>query len=118
MKSVDESPEAHLYSKSSNKTLQQQIDVVAHFHAYKIRPERIAFRTGINLELVNQLIEGDNHQRLFKALLARHRRSRRDQRLQKSRRIKGIAQAELQDQIEKEYIDSLVAELAQPPPTK
>jgi hypothetical protein len=110
--------EDKLYSKSSNKTLQQQIDVVAHFHAYKIRPERIAFRTGINLELVNQLIKGDGHQRLFKALLARHRRSRRDQRLQKSRRIKGIAQAELQDQIEKEYIDSLVEELAQPTVTQ
>jgi hypothetical protein len=118
MKHADESQEARLYNKSSNKTLQQQIDVVAHFHAYKIRPERIAFRTGINLELVNQLIEGDGHQRLFKALLARHRRSRRDQRLQKSRRIKGIAQAELQDQIEKEYIDSLVEELAQPSLTK
>ena len=118
MKHTDESQEARLYSKSSNKTLQQQIDVVAHFHAYKIRPERIAFRTGINLELVNQLVEGDDHQRLFKALLARHRRSRHNQRLQKSRRIKGIAQAELQDQIEKEYIDSLVEELAQPSLTK
>jgi hypothetical protein len=114
MKHAHESQEARLYSKSSNKTLQQQIDVVAHFHAYKIRPERIAFRTGINLELVTQLILGEGHQRLFKALLARHRRSRRDQRLQKSKRVKGIAQAELQDQIEKEYIDSLVQELAQP----
>jgi hypothetical protein len=55
---------------------------------------------------------------LFKALLARHRRRRRDQRLQKSKRIKGIAQAELQDQIEKEYIDSLVEELAQPTVTQ
>ncbi len=118
MKPTDETQGVLPYSKSSNKTLQQQIDVVAHFHAYKIRPERIAFRTGINIELVNQLIGGDDHQRLFKALLARHRRSRRDQRLQKSRRIKGIAQAELQDQIEKEYIDSLVAELAQPSLTK
>ena len=118
MKHADESQQAVLYSKSSNKTLQQQIDVVAHFHAYKIRPERISFRTGIGLELVNQLILGDSHQRLFKALLARHRRSRRDQRLQKSHRIKGIAQAELQDQIEKEYINSLVEELAQPDLTK
>jgi hypothetical protein len=118
MKHAEQEGKGMLYSKSSNKSLQQQIDVVAHFHAYKIRPERIAFRTGITIELVNQLIEGDKHQRLFKALLARHRRSRRDQRLQKSRRIKGIAQAELQDQIEKEYIDSLVEELSQPSLTK
>jgi hypothetical protein len=118
MKRSEQEGKDKLYSKSSNKTLQQQIDVVAHFHAYKIRPERIAFRTGINLELVNQLIEGDDHQRLFKALLARHRRRRRDQRLQKSKRIKGIAQADLQDQIEKEYIDSLVEELTQPTVTQ
>jgi hypothetical protein len=118
MKHAEQEGKDMLYSKSSEKTLQQQIDVVAHFHAYKIRPERIAFRTGIDIELVNQLIMGDGHQRLFKALLARHRRSRRDQRLQKSKRIKGIAQADLQDQIEKEYIDSLVEELAQPSLTK
>jgi hypothetical protein len=118
MKHAEQEGKDMLYNKSSEKTLQQQIDVVAHFHAYKIRPERIAFRTGIDIELVNQLIKGDGHQRLFKALLARHRRSRRDQRLQKSKRIKGIAQADLQDQIEKEYIDSLVEELAQPSLTK
>ena len=90
-------------SKVSEKSLRQQIDVVAEFHAYKIHPQRIAYRTGIELELVTELINGDNHQRLFKSLVARHRKSRRDQRLQKSLRKKGIAQAELQDKIELEY---------------
>lgn len=104
--------------KTSSKTLQQQIDVVAQFHAYKIRPERIAYRTGIDLTLVTELISGDKHQRLFRALLARHRRDRRDQRLQKSRRIKGIAQAELQDQIEKDYINSLIENLSHPEATQ
>lgn len=106
------------YAKASHKTLQQKIDVVAQFHAHKIRAERIAYRTGIDIELVAGLVAGDSHQRLFKALLARHRKNRRDQRLQQSRRVKGIAQAELQDQIEKDYINSLVEELAQPAPTK
>jgi hypothetical protein len=106
------------YAKSSNKTLQQQIDVVAQFHAYRIQPERIAYRTGIDANLVTDLINGSIHQRLFKALLARHRKDRRDQRLQKSRRIKGIAQAELQDQIEKDYINSLIENLSQPGTTK
>ncbi len=92
------------YSKSSDKSLQQQIDVVAHFHAYKIRPERIAFRTGINIELVTQLIAGDQHQRLFKALLTRHRQSRREQRLKQSLKVKGIAQAALQQKIEQEHL--------------
>ena len=66
------------YAKTSSKTLQQQIDVVAQFHAYKIRPDRIAYRTGIAIELVTGLIDGELHQRLFKAQLASHRKSRRD----------------------------------------
>lgn len=93
--------------KSSSKTLQQKIDVVAEFHAHKIPAQRIAYRTGIELALVTQLIAGESHQRLFKARLAAHRRARRDQRLQHSLRIKGIAQATLQDQIEQDYQQTL-----------
>ena len=95
------------YAKVSEKNLRQQIDVVAEFHAYKIHPQRIAYRTGIELQLVTELINGDSHQRLFKASLARHRKARRDQRLQKSFRKKGIAQAELQDKIEQDYQASI-----------
>lgn len=90
-------------TKKSGKTLQQQIDVVAEFHAHKISPQRIAYRTGIEFELVSQLINAEKHQRLFNVLLARHRKRRRDQRLHKSLRTKGIAQATLQDQIEEDY---------------
>ena len=93
--------------KVSNKPLDEQISVVAEFHAHKIQPQRIAYRTGIALDFVNQLLTGERYQRLFKAMLARHRRARRDQRLQKSLRNKGIAQAVLQDQIEQEYADTL-----------
>ncbi len=95
------------YAKTSRKTLQEQIDVVAEFHAHQIRPERIAYRTGIALALVRELIEGDSHQALFRARLARHRRARRDQRLRQSRRHRGIRQADLQDAIEREYREDL-----------
>lgn len=81
--------------------------MVAEFYAHKISPERIAFRTGINLEFVSQLLNGDIHERLFAHLLTRHRKGRRDQRLKKSLRIKGIRQATLQDEIELEYTKSL-----------
>ncbi|MEH6910911.1 MAG: hypothetical protein V7459_10000 [Oceanicoccus sp.] len=94
---------ADSYSKISSKSLKQQIDVVAEFHAYKIHPLRIAYRTGIDATLVQHLVNGEDHQRLFKAALARHRKSRRDQRLHKSLRHKGIAQTELQHQIEQDY---------------
>jgi hypothetical protein len=96
-----------LTPKLSHKSLQQQIDVVAEFHAHKISPERIAYRTGIDLNLVIALINGESHQRLFTKLLGLHRKSRRDQRLKKSLRHKGIGQAMMQDQIEKEYLDSI-----------
>ena len=95
------------YAKVSNKSLKEQISVVAEYYAHKIQPQRIAYRTGITLELVNQLLSGESHPRLFKAMLARHRRTRRDQRLKKSLRKKGIAQAVLQDQIEQEYAEAL-----------
>lgn len=99
------------YAKKTVKSLKQQIDVVAEFHANKISALRIAYRTGVDIELVTQLIAGQAHQRLFNALLAKHRRSRRSQRLKKSLRTKGIAQATLQDQIEQEYQDSIKTEL-------
>lgn len=95
------------YAKTSDKSLNEQINVVAEFHAHKISPRRIAYRTGVNIELVTQLILGECHQRLFKALMGLHRKNRRDQLLSKSLRTKGIAQATLQDQIEQEYINSL-----------
>ena len=43
------------YAKVSEKSLRQQIDVVAEFHAYKIHPQRIAYRTGIEMDLVTDL---------------------------------------------------------------
>lgn len=103
----EQSPSSANYSKTSEKSLREQIDVVAEFHAHKIQPQRIAYRTGIALTLVQGLINGEQHQQLFKYRLAAHRKRRRDQRLKQSRRIKGIAQADLQDQIEQEYQQSL-----------
>ena len=94
-------------AKVSDKTLHEQIGVVAEFHAHKIQPTRIAYRTGIDLALVQQLINGDSHQQVFRVLLARYRTARRDQRLQQSLRQKGIARASLQEQIEQEYRDAM-----------
>ncbi len=95
------------YAKVCEKPLKQQIDVVAQFHAHKIHPLRIAYRTGIAIELVEELVNGENHQRLFKRLLAWHKRQRYQQRLQASRRVKGIAQTEIQQQIEQEFTDAI-----------
>ena len=104
---MSSSSDSATYAKRCEKNLYQQIDVVAEFHAHRISAPRIAYRTGIAESFVEQLIGGALHQPLFKHRLAHHRKARRDQRLNQSRRIKGIAQADLQDQIESEYQQSL-----------
>ncbi len=95
------------YSKACTHSMQQQIHIVAEFHVHKINPKRIAYRTGIDITLVEDLIAGESQEKLFKRLLAHYRTRRRDQRLKKSLRQKGIAQATLQDDIEREYQASL-----------
>lgn len=104
--------------KISSKSLAQQIDVVAEFHAHRIPAQRIAFRTGVDIVLVQSLLEGVAHQARFKYLVARHRRNRRDQRLKQSLRLKGIAQASLQDTIEQEYQESVRVSASQATLTK
>ena len=99
--------EPQRYAKTSDKTLRGQIDVVAEFHAHKISPLRIAYRTGVNIELVKALVGGESHQRLFKALVSYHRKARRDLLLKKSLRKKGIGQAELQEKIEADFNETI-----------
>lgn len=99
-----------LYAKRCEKSERQQVDVVAQFHAYKISPNRIAYRTGISLDFVKALIAGDSHPRLFKHCLSNHKKARREQRLNKSLRLKGTRQLEQQVKIESEFIvDSLIS---------
>lgn len=95
------------YSRVCLHTLEQQIDIVALFHANRIKPARIAYRVGIDLDLIEKLIGNKVHQKQFKYLLARHRKNRRSQRLKDSTKIVGIGQAEMQTLIEKEYSESL-----------
>jgi len=94
------------YSRVCHHTLEQQIDIVALFHANRIKPARIAYRVGIDLDLIERLINGSVYQQQFKYLLAKHRKERRNQRMKASKKIVGIRQAELQVQIEKEFQES------------
>lgn len=95
------------YSKLCTHTAQQQVHIVAEYHVHKIKPKRIAYRTGIDIALVEELIGGKSQQQLFKRLLAHYRQRRRDLRLKHSLKRKGIAQASLQEEIESEYRSSV-----------
>ncbi len=94
------------YSRECHYPVEQQIRIVAEFYVHKIRPSRIAYRMGIDIDLVEKLIAGEIHQEAFKELVAYYRKHRRTQRLQESLTTKGTARVELQREIEREYQDS------------
>ncbi len=91
------------YSRECHYPLEQQIRIVAEFYAHNIRPSRIAYRMGIDIDLVEKLIAGEVHQAVFTELVGYYRKSRRNQRLSEAQKIKGSAQVELQKRIEKEF---------------
>lgn len=91
------------YSRVCTLSRERQIDVVAQYHAHRIRPNRIAYRTGIDIALVEALIAGELEAARFAALLTRHRRQRYQERMQASRQLRAGSRYELQQHIEREY---------------
>lgn len=94
------------YSRECDYPLEQQIRIVAEFYVHKIRPSRIAYRMGIDIDLVERLIAGEVHERAFAEMVAYYRNNRRTQRLHESQRLKGSARVELQASIELEYVEA------------
>ncbi len=91
------------YSCECRHSREQQIHIVAEFHANKIRPSRIAYRVGIDIAFIEQLIAGEVEAERFPRLVAHYRRQRYQQRMRESRGARGAALYELQQQIEREY---------------
>ena len=91
------------YSCECTLSHARQVEVVAQFHAHRIRPNRIAYRTGIDIALVEALIAGEEEPERFAAFLARHRRSRYQQRMRESSTERGVSRYELQQRIEQEF---------------
>lgn len=91
------------YSRQCSYSREQQIHIVAEFHAHKIRPSRIAYRVGIDIALIEELIAGETEAERFVWLVKHYRKKRYQQRLQDSSARRGIAQYELQQKIEHEF---------------
>ena len=91
------------YSRECTHSREQQIRIVAEFHAHKIRPSRIAFRVGIDIAFIEELIAGETEPEHFAQLVKHYRTGRYRQRLRDSSRNTGIARYELQQKIEREY---------------
>ncbi len=91
------------YSCECTHSREEQIHIVAEFHAHKIRPSRIAYRVGIDIAFIEALIAGETEAERFPGLVAHYRRQRYQQRMRDSRSERGITRYELQQRIEQEY---------------
>ena len=91
------------YSRVCNHTREQQIHIVAEFHAHKIRPSRIAYRIGIDIAFIEELIAGEVEAGRFERIVAHYRRQRYSNRMNDSKRRKGVVQYEMQQKIEREF---------------
>ena len=78
--------------------------IVAEFHAHKIRPSRIAYRIGIDIAFIEELIAGETETARFAQLVKHYRTGRYQQRLKETHVKTGIARYELQQKIEREFL--------------
>lgn len=91
------------YSRRCPYDRERQIEIVAEYHAHRIRPARIAYRVGIDIALIEALIAGEEEPERFPRLVAHFRRQRFRDRLRKAEGQRGSARYELQQRIEREY---------------
>ena len=92
------------YSRVCTHSREQQIHIVAEFHAHKIRPSRIAYRVGIDIAFIEELIAGEIEADRFPRLVAHYRRQRYQQRMRDSNARRGISRYEQQQRIEREFL--------------
>jgi hypothetical protein len=78
--------------------------IVAEFHAHKIRPSRIAYRIGIDIAFIEALIAGEAEPERFAQLVQLYRARRYQQRLKDTHAQTGVARYELQQKIEREFV--------------
>lgn len=91
------------YSCPCRFNRQQQIEIVAQFHAHGIQPGRIAYRMGIDIAFIEALITGETEQTKFDAQLKAHRKHRFQQRLKSSAKKRGNQRYEEEQALLKDF---------------
>jgi hypothetical protein len=91
------------YSCNCDLPLNRQIELVAEFHAYRIRPNRIAYRLGIDIALIEALLAGERDTEIFEALVSHYRSRRLRQRLKQADRLRGQTSYELRQRAATEF---------------
>jgi hypothetical protein len=95
------------YSRECSYSREQQMHIVAEFHAHKIRPSRIAYRVGIDIAFIEELIAGETEPKRFAQLVKHYRAGRYQQRLRESIKSTGITRYEQQQKIEREFLQEI-----------
>lgn len=95
------------YSRECAFSREQQLHIVAQFHAHKIRPSRIAYRVGIDIAFIEALIAGELEPERFVHLVRHYRSQRYQQRLRESSASKGVTRFEQQQRIEREFMQEI-----------
>lgn len=98
------------YSRPCTLDRDAQIRVVAQFHANRIRPNRIAYRMGIDIAFVEALIAGETDAVLFTRLVDKYHRQRYRDRMQASTSLRGNQRFEQQQRIERDFQHETSAE--------
>ena len=95
------------YSRECSHDREKQIHIVAEFHAHRIRPSRIAYRIGIDIAFIEELIAGEAEAGRFERLVAYYRKQRYASRMKDAKMKKGGVQYELQQKIAHEFEQEL-----------
>jgi hypothetical protein len=98
------------YSRPCTLGHEEQVRVVAQFHAHRIRPNRIAYRMGIDIAVVEALIAGELEPERFPALVEQYRRQRHSERLRESKALPPGKRFEHQQAVEKDRQKELQGE--------
>jgi len=91
------------YSRECVHDREEQIHIVAEFHAHRIQPARIAYRIGIDIAFIEELIAGETEVGRFDRLVTHYRKQRFSRRMKDSKAKKGGVQYELQQKIAREF---------------
>lgn len=91
------------YSRPCLHDREEQIHIVAEFHAHRIRPSRIAYRVGIDIAFIEALIAGEEEAELFPKLVAQYRRKRFTQRMADTQAQQPGSRYEVQQRIVREF---------------
>lgn len=91
------------YSQPCDLPEWRQIELVAEFHAYRIRPTRIAYRLGIDIALIDALLAGEYEAERFQTLVTDYRKRRLNRRLRDADRRRGQVSYELRQQAQRDF---------------